>query len=163
MSEKINVTSSNENIEKVYIESSNTVKVELNDSGFYIEFNPLDMDMPLRIEKASKDLKKISDKLQQEILIIEKREDVQDGLFTRNTKEKLLKLREYNTECGKVVDELFGEGTSKHAFGNRNYFGMYNDLFDSLQPIIQKVYGNPDTVIDHIKHKYSKEDSDVLR
>ena len=34
---------------KIKIECTEAVKVEINDSGFYIELNPLDTDFPLRI------------------------------------------------------------------------------------------------------------------
>lgn len=147
---------------KIKIECTEAVKVEINDSGFYIELNPLDTDFPLRIEKATNALSKLEEKLEQEIFLIDKREDVPDGLLTRNTRDKLLKYKEYNNECGKVIDNLFGEGTSKACFGNKNYLGMYNDLFDSLTPIMKDVYGDANKLLETIKAKYSKKDSDVL-
>ncbi len=148
---------------KIKIENTELVQVEINDSGFFIELNPLDMDFPLKAEKASNDMTKLLDHLQQELLVIDKREDVKDGLLSRNAKDKLLKYKKYNEDCGKVVDELFGEGTTKAAFGNKNYLGMYNDLFNSLTPIIKEVYGNPEGLIDRLKTKYAKEDSEVLK
>lgn len=148
---------------KIRIENTEIVQVEINDSGFVIELNPLDMDFPLKVEKASNDMTKLLDHLKQELLVIDKREDVQDGLLSRNTKDKLLKYKKYNEDCGKVVDELFGEGTTKATFGNKNYLGMYNDLFDSLTPIIKEVYGNPENLLDRIKNKYAKEDSEILK
>ena len=139
---------------KINIESSETVKVEINDTGKYIELNPLDIEFPLKIEKTSNELNR---------KLIDKKTDVQDGLMSRNTKDKILKYKEYNIECGKVIDELFGQGTVKAAFGNKNYIGMYNDLFDSLAPVLKEVYGNPDSTIASLKKKYSKQDSDVLK
>lgn len=148
---------------KINIESSETVKVEINDTGKYIELNPLDIEFPLKIEKTSNELNRMLNKLEQELTLIDKKTDVQDGLMSRNTKEKILKYREYNIECGKAIDELFGQGTVKAAFGDRNYIGMYNDLFDSLTPILKQVYGNPDNTIASLKKKYSKKDNDILK
>ena len=148
---------------KINIESSETVKVEINDTGKYIELNPLDIEFPLKIEKTSNELNRMLNKLEQELKLIDKKTDVQDGLMSRNTKDKILKYKEYNIECGKVIDELFGQGTVKAAFGNKNYIGMYNDLFDSLAPVLKEVYGNPDSTIASLKKKYSKQDSDVLK
>ena len=148
---------------KINIESSETVKVEINDTGKYIELNPLDIEFPLKIEKTSNELNRMLNKLQQELKLIDKKTDVQDGLMSRNTKDKILKYKEYNVECGKVIDELFGQGTVKAAFGDKNYIGMYNDLFDSLAPVLKEVYGNPDSTIASLKKKYSKQDSDVLK
>ena len=148
---------------KINIESSETVKVEINDTGKYIELNPLDIEFPLKIEKTSNELNRMLNKLEQELKLIDKKTDVQDGLMSRNTKDKILKYKEYNIECGKVIDELFGQGTVKAAFGDKNYIGMYNDLFDSLAPVLKEVYGNPDSAIASLKKKYSKQDSDVLK
>lgn len=148
---------------KINIESSETVKVEINDTGKYIELNPLDIEFPLKIEKASNELNRMLNKLEQELKLIDKKTDVQDGLMSRNTKDKILKYKEYNIECGKVIDELFGQGTVKAAFGDKNYIGMYNDLFDSLAPVLKEVYGNPDSAIASLKKKYSKQDSDILK
>ena len=147
----------------INIESSETVKVEINDTGKYIELNPLDIEFPLKIEKTSNELNRMLNKLEQDIKLIDKKTDVKDGLMSRNTKEKILKYKEYNIECGKVIDELFGQGTVKAAFGDKNYIGMYNDLFDSLTPVLKEVYGNPDSTIASLKKKYSKQDSDILK
>lgn len=148
---------------KINVESSENVKVEINDNGAFIELNPLDVDFPLKMEKASKRMTELEHKLEQEILIIDKRQDVKDGLMSKNTRDRLLKFKEYNIECGKVVDSLFGEGTTKSIFGNKNYIGMHVDLFNSLLPTIKEVYGNPDAIMNRIKTKYAKEDSDVLK
>ncbi len=148
---------------KINIENSEIVKIEINDSGRYIELNPLDIEFPLKIEKTTNELERMLKKLEQEITLIDKKTDVVEGLMSRNTKEKLLKIRDYNKECGKVIDELFGEGTTEAAFGGKNYIGMYNDLFDSLTPIFKEVYGNPENTLARLKNKYSKEDSDVLK
>ena len=148
---------------KINIESSETVKVEINDTGKFIELNPLDVEFPLKVEKASNELDRMLKKLEQEVNLIDKKTDVKDGLMSRNTRDKILKYKEYNQECGKVIDELFGQGTVDAAFGNRNYIGMYNDLFNSLEPIFKEVYGNPENTIAHLKKKYSKEDSEILK
>ena len=148
---------------KINIESSETVKVEINDTGKYIELNPLDIEFPLRIEKTSKELDRMLKKLEQEINLIDKKTDVKDGLMSRNTRDKILKYKEYNQECGKVIDELFGQGTVSAAFGDKNYIGMYNDLFNSLEPIFKEVYGNPENTLARLKKKYSKEDSEILK
>ncbi len=147
---------------KINVESSENVKIEVNDNTF-IELNPLDVDFPLKMEKAHKRMKELSKKLEQEIFIIDKRQDSKDGLMSKNTRDRLLKFKEYNNECSKVVDDLFGEGTTKSIFGNKNYIGMHVDLFNSLLPVIQEVYGNPDAIMNRIKTKYAKEDSDVLK
>ena len=102
-------------------------------------------------------------KLEQEINLIDKKTDVKDGLMSRNTRDKILKYKEYNQECGKVIDELFCQGTVSAAFGDKNYIGMYNDLFNSLEPIFKEVYGNPENTLARLKKKYSKEDSEILK
>lgn len=148
---------------KINVESSELVKVEINDTGKFIELNPLDIEFPLKIEKTANELNRMLNKLEQELILIDKKTDVKDGLMSRNTREKLLKYKEYNVECGKVMDDLLGKGTVQATFGDKNYIGMYNDLLDSLAPIFEQVYGNPDNTIANLKKKYSKKDSDVLK
>lgn len=148
---------------RLEINNSETMKIEIGESGKYIELNPLDIDFPIRIEKAAEKMEKAANTLKQEWIIIEKRQDVKDGLLSRNLKDKMVKYKEYNDKCGQIVDELFGEGTTKAAFGDKSYFGMFDDLFASLKPFVEEVYGNPEAVLERVKHKYSKQDEDVLK
>lgn len=148
---------------RIDVKSSEAVKVYIGDGDDYIELNPLDVGFPLKIESTYKALDRETEKLKQELIILDKKEDVEgDGLLSRNQKDRLLKIRDYNVKCGQLIDELLGQGTIEKVFKGANYVGMYNDLFEALSPAFKEVYGNPDAVIDRIKQKYSKKDDDVL-
>lgn len=148
---------------KIRVQSSEEVKIEVNDNGDTISLDPLDLDFPLRLNKGIEELEKKTDLFKQAIVVIEKREDVQEGNgLTRNQKEKFQKYNEYLLACGHIIDQIFGEGTCLKVFGGKKYFGMYEDFINALEPIIKEVYGSTDAVIDRIKKKYSKENSDVL-
>lgn len=82
--------------------------------------------------------------------------------MTRNQEDKFLKYSEYLTACGQIIDQIFGEDTCKKVFGGKKYFGMYEDFINAIEPIIKETYGSTDAVLDRIKKKYSKENSDVL-
>lgn len=149
-------------MEKINVSSSENIKIEINNTGFCIELNPLDLDFPLKIDETSRAMERDLEKLRAEIDLIDKKTDKMDGSFSQNTKAKLIKIRDFNKKQGQLVDELFGEGTTKAAFGDKNYFGMFYDFFDSLNPIIKKIYGNPNDIFERVKNKYKKNDSDVL-
>lgn len=151
-------------MEKIRVQSSEQLEIEVNDNGDFIVLDPLDLDFPLKLNKACEELDKKTDLFKQSIVVIDKREDVKDdkSLLTRNQKERFKKYNEYLDACGQIMDELFGEGTCKKVFGNKRYFGMYEDFINALEPIIKKVYGDTDAILNRIKKKYSKENSDVL-
>lgn len=151
-------------MEKIRVQSSEQIEVEVNDNGDTITLDPLDLNFPIKLNKAIGELEKKTDVFKQAMSLLEKREDVKlkNEVLTKNQKERFLKYNEYLDACGNVIDEVFGEGTCKKVFGDKKYFGMYEDFINALEPIIKKVYGDTDAVIDRIKKKYSKENSDVL-
>lgn len=151
-------------MEKIRVQSSEQLEIEVNDNGDFIVLDPLDLDFPLKLNIACEELDKKTDLFKQSIVVIDKKEDIKDdkNLLTRNQKERFKKYNEYLDACGQIMDELFGEGTCKKVFGNKRYFGMYEDFINALEPIIKKVYGDTDAILNRIKKKYSKENSDVL-
>lgn len=150
-------------MKKIRIQSSEEITIEVNDKGDTISLDPLDLDFPLRLNKGIKELEKKTDLFKQAIVVIDKREDVQEGNgMTRNQEDKFLKYSEYLTTCGQIIDQIFGEDTCKKVFGGKKYFGMYEDFINAIEPIIKETYGSTDAVLDRIKKKYSKENSDVL-
>lgn len=148
---------------EIQVKSSEAVRVDINGIENCIELNPLDLEFPLKLDEAYSKLEHEASILKQAMLIIGKKQDVEGkGTLSRNMKERLLKIKEYNVKCGEIVDDLLGEGTVKKVFGDKNYLNMYNDLFEALEPAFKEIYGNPEALVDRIKTKYSTKDSDVL-
>ena len=139
-------------------------RIEVNDDGFEIVFDPLDLEFPVRLDKAYREIDKGLDILQKKYAVIEKRQDKKrDGIYSQNEYDKLMAFTEFSQKNRQIVDELFGEGTCDAVFGKRNYIGMFNDLFDALQPHLDKVYGDVDRIVNSVKKKYSKTGDDVLK
>lgn len=151
-------------MEKIRVQSSEQVEIEVNDNGDFITLDPLDLDFPLKLNKAVSELEKKTSLFKQAILVIEKREDTKEKneLLTRNQKEKFQKYEKYLDECGTIINNLFGEGTCRKVFGDKKYFGMYEDFVNALEPILKKLYGNTEAVVERVKSKYSKTNNDVL-
>ena len=150
-------------MEKLTITSDETVEVTINDSGFSIKLNPLDIDFPLKLQETLEEINHLEEKLKEKLKAIDKGKDTDQGLLTTYTREKLLLLRDFNNECGELVDKLFGAGMVQAAFNGANYLGMYNDLFTSLTPVIDKVYGDSKAIMERFKAKYTKGDNDILK
>lgn len=151
-------------MEKIRVQSSEQVEIEVNDNGDTIVVDPLDLDFPMKLNKAIEELEKKTSLFKQAVLVIDKREDTKakNELLTRNQKERFEKYNEYLNACGQIIDQVFGEGTCHKVFGDKKYFGMYEDFINALDPILKKIYGNTDAIISRVKSKYSKQNSDVL-
>ena len=57
---------------RIDVKSSEAVKVYIGDGDDYIELNPLDVGFPLKIESTYKALDRETEKLKQELIILDK-------------------------------------------------------------------------------------------
>ena len=152
-------------MESLRIERKDIYTIEVNDKGETIEFDLVDVELPIRCEKAWAEHNRIANDLQAQLVIINKQED-------RKQKGKLLTLKEEKTieayrkafnEMRVAMDGFLGEGACQKIFGDRNYLEMFNDLFDALKPHLEKMELTSNGILERIKAKYGKKDDGVLR
>lgn len=138
-------------MEKLRVEKDNVYKIEVNDKGEYIEFDLLDIELPIKLINASEELEKQKAIHEQKI----------DDLMTSNLepKESMLKQYEIDKEFCKtmrgVIDGLFGEGSSQKIFGEANRLGMFNDFFTQLEPHLDKIIIDVEQVKKKLIKKYN--------
>lgn len=138
-------------MEKLRVEKDNVYKIEVNDKGEYIEFDLLDIELPIKLINASEELEKQKAIHEQKI----------DDLKTSNLdpKESMLKQYEIDKEFCKtmrgVIDGLFGEGSSQKIFGEANRLGMFNDFFTQLEPHLDKIIIDVEQVKKKLMKKYN--------
>ena len=152
-------------MESLRIERKDIYTIEVNDKGETIEFDLVDIELPIKSERAWAEVNKISKELQAQLVIINKQEDTKqkDKLMTTNEEKTLEAYRKAFMDMRVAMDGFLGEGACQKIFGDRNYLEMYNDLAEALAPHMEKMKLNTDGIINRIKEKYGKQDDGVLR
>lgn len=122
-------------MEKLRVEKNNIYRIEVNDKGEYIEFDLLDIELPIKLINASEELEKQKAIHEQKVEEL-KKENLEP-------KENMLKQYEIDKEfcqiMRNVLDNLFGEGASQKIFGDTNRITMFNDFFTQLEPHLDKI------------------------
>lgn len=152
-------------MESLRVAKKDVYIIEVNDAGETIEFDLVDISLPMRFNKAYLDVEKSLRWLEGQIALKDK--EVSDsekvGLLTKG-EEKLLKAWDKAfRDMRKAMDNFLGEGGCQKIFGDRNYLEMWSDLFDALEPHIEKMGIRNEDIKNRIKAKYSKQDEGVLK
>lgn len=140
-------------------------RIYFNDENTYIEIDTNDIGTPIKcyesIDKVEKLEKETIDKIKE---IIENKEEDANRKIAYIEKEMFTKLRE-------IIDEFLGEGACQKIFGDRNYYSMYNDLFEELSKK-RKELGNKShfdmmgleakSINEKLMNKYNKRRENVI-
>ena len=139
-------------------------KINISDDGKEIVLDLTDIGLPLKINKAFNKVNANVKTLQSKIQVIENKKDnnVSAGLMTVRERDITQAMLDSFRENRKILDEIFGEGTMQTLFGDSNYLGMYEDLFDLLEPHFEKASLNVEGIKKRIMTKYAKTEDDVL-
>lgn len=133
-------------------------RLQINDTDDYIEFDLADIGLPERILNASDNIFKIDEDYQKQLKEIEENCTEEVDKLRRKTKldkEKSLAMR-------KEFDSFLGEGACQKIFGNANYYGMYLQLFDALEPHFKKMEIKLKKGKEILANKYLNNAKDVL-
>lgn len=133
-------------------------RLQINDTDDYIEFDLTDIGLPERILKASDNIFQIDGDYQKEMKeITESCTDEVERL------RKELKLeKEKSLAIRKEFDSFLGEGSCQKIFGDVNYYGMYLQLFEALEPHFEKMKIKLKKGKEKLANKYLNEQKDVL-
>ena len=133
-------------------------RLQINDTDDYIEFDLTDIGLPEKILNASDNIFKIDSDYQKKIKeIINNNQD--EGQRIR----KLINLeKEKSLAMRKEFDSFLGEGSCQKIFGNANYYGMYLQLFEALEPHFKKMEIKLKKGKEKLAKKYLNDKKDVL-
>lgn len=138
-------------------------EVEVNDNGDTIIIDLMDIEFPLKFQKAYESIQRMQGEMEQaKKLMMKKTDTPQDGLLSKNEKEVLIMMREKYKEMRGVLDDLLGEGASMKIFGKYNYWTMFNDFFDAFGPIMEQAGLNMQKTFKAIEEKYGEADEKAL-
>lgn len=148
-------------MEKLVLEENNDAvyRLQINDSDTYIEFDLLDMSLPVKILNATEKLEKIDEDYANKTKEIEENEkdEVEKA-------RKLIKLDEdYAKEMRNNLDSFLGEGACQKIFGDKERYGQYNRLMGALTPHFEKMRFDIDKAKKRIIEELKKaQNSDVM-
>lgn len=152
-------------MESLRIEKKDTYIIEVNDAGETIEFDLVDISLPIRFNKAYLEVEKSLRWLEGQIALKDKEASDSEkvGLLTKGDYKLLKAWDKAFKDMRKAMDNFLGEGGCQKVFGDRNYLEMWSDLFDALEPHIEKMGIRNEDIKNRIKAKYSKKDEGVLK
>lgn len=133
-------------------------RLQINDTNDYIEFDLTDISLPERVMNAADNIAKMDIDYQRE------KEEITKNVTNEEEKvRKLIQLeKEKSLAIRKEFDSFLGEGSCQKIFGNANYYGMYLQLFEALEPHFKKMEIKLKKGKEKLAKKYLNNDSDVI-
>ena len=133
-------------------------RLQINDTNDYIEFDLTDISLPERVMNAADNIAKMDIDYQRE------KEEIAKNITSEEEKvRKLIQLeKEKSLAMRKEFDSFLGEGSCQKIFGNANYYGMYLQLFEALEPHFKKMEIKLKKGKEKLAKKYLNNDSDVI-
>ena len=145
-------------MDKVIYKKEGIKRIQVNEQGDYIEFDLLDIELPLKVEKTRKELLKQNSIFRNRCKAIEKQyKDNRDLMMINTYKAEL----DFCKKCREVLDGLLGEGACQKIFGNTNRYGMFEDYFDQLSEILGNLEIDIEAIKEKLINKY-KQSKDVI-
>lgn len=140
----------------------NVKKANGEDTGLVIKIDLQDIELPLRINKMEEIHKKNVSILRQKAKALEKQEDKKGNkLLSWKQEESIRLLREFYDNDMKALDMLIGQGMTKQilkAIDRYPYYDMFDDIVNSLQPVLGRIEQEANSMFEDIKKKYGSVD-----
>ncbi len=157
-----NIIKLNENdILRLRIETSDG-----EDTGECLEFDLEDIELPLRYQELLEKDKKNKENLRNQLLIIEKRQDVKGKkLLTKNEEDKIKAINDFFVKEIEVYNMFLGEnGVQKLLNGRKLGWTTLQEIDDIIgKQIAPHLDFSMKKITDKIKNKYgNKQDKEVL-
>lgn len=153
-------------MEKLIIERKPEDIYRIAIEGGFIEFDLADISLGYKVNKAFEDVSKTQERVSSELNVIEKKyinQPVTDVLKRQKEQEEYQAIIRMFNRCREIMDDLLGKGVMDKIFGEHNYWDMYNDLFEALEPHFKKMELNASSIKDRLEAKYGRKDTNVIK
>lgn len=133
--------------------------IEGNDTGEHLEFNLSDIELPLRYQELLEKDKKNKENLKNQMLIIDKRQDVKGKkLLSKNEEDKIKAINDFFNKEVEVYNMFLGENGVQKLLNGRKLTWL---AFEEIDEIIEKqIVPHLDlsmkNITDKVKEKYSQ-------
>ncbi len=129
------------------------------ETGEYLEFDLLDIELPLRYQEMIEKDKKNKEHLRNQFLIIDKRQDVKGKkLLTKNEEDKIKALNEFFIKEIEVYNMFLGaRGVEKLLNGRKFTLTTLQEIDEIIEKQIAPYLDvNMKNITDKVKEKYSQ-------
>jgi len=129
------------------------------DTGEYLEFDLQDIELPLRYQELLEKDKKNKENLRNQMLIIDKREDVKGKkLLSKNEEDKIKAINDFFKKEIEVYNMFLGEnGVQKLLNGRKFGWTTLQEIDDIIdKQIAPHLDTNMESITNKIKEKYSQ-------
>ncbi len=128
-------------------------------TGNYLEFNLEDIELPLKYQELLEKDEKNKKNLRNQLLIIEKRQDVKGKkLFSKNQEDEIKALNDFFKKEKDIYDLFLGKGGFDKLLNGRNMTWTIFEEIDEL--IVNQILPHLDLsmtrIQDKVKEKYSQ-------
>ena len=157
----------------IQLNNDNILRLEIVDSkgvstGEHLEFDLEDIELPLKYQELVEEDKNNADHLKNQMLIIDKREDVKGKkLMSKNEEDKIRALNDYFKKEEQIYNMFLGEnGVKKLLNGRKLGWTSLKEIDDIIEKqIMPHLSISVDNITKKIKEKYSKatDDAEVLK
>ena len=151
-----------ENVIKLNKESVLRLDIETNEgqsTGECLEFQLDDIELPLRFQDLMEKDKKNKERLRNEMLIIDKRQDVKGKkLLSKNEEDKIKALNEFFRKEIEVYNMFLGErGVEKLLNGRKFTWTTLQEIDEIIEKqIVPHLDVNMQDITERVKEKYSQ-------
>ena len=132
---------------------------EGNDTGEHLEFNLSDIELPLRYQELIEKDKKNKEQLRNQMLIIDRRQDVKGKkLLSKNEEDKIKTLNEFFIKEIQVYNMFLGaRGVEKLLNGRKFTWTTLQEIDEIIEKqIAPHLEVNMKNITDKVKEKYSQ-------
>lgn len=129
------------------------------DTGEFLEFNLEDIELPLRYQELLEKDKKNKEHLRNQMLIIDKRQDVKGKkLMSKNEEDKIKALNEFFKKEVEVYNMFLGEnGVEKLLNGRKLGWTTLQEIDEIIEKQISPhISISLDKITDKVKQKYGE-------
>ena len=148
----------------IKLNKSNTLKLNIvtdegKETGEYLEFDLEDIELPLRYQELINKDKKNKEKLRNDILIINKRQDVKGKkLFSKNEEDEIKALNEFFKKETEVYNMFLGDrGVEKLLNGRKLGWTTLQEIDEIIANQITPFLDlSMENITKRIKEKYNQ-------
>ena len=138
---------------------------EGNSTNQFLEFDLEDIELPLRYQELVEEDKKNIDHLKNQMLIIERKEDVKGKkLLSKNEEDKIRALNEFFKKEAQIYNMFLGEnGVEKLLNGRKLGWTSLKEIDEIIEKqIIKHINISADDITKKIKEKYGKSNNNEV-
>lgn len=157
-------------VQKIGLKNENILKLEIvdekgNSTNEYLEFDLEDIELPFKYQEIIERLKKSRQKLKNQFVIIEKKQDHKGKkLMSSNEEEKLKALNNFYKEQVEIYNIFLGEnGVQKLLNGRKLRWTTLSEIDELIEKqIAPQLNITMDDITKKIKSKYSNKKEDNI-